>query len=67
MLVTLLSINVVFWICLTELCRFHAYINYYGITTLQYLQQQEEKRAERQNMPKRVKSKIKIKLHKIQD
>jgi len=34
LLIVLLAINAIFFMCLSELNRFHAYITYYGLSTI---------------------------------
>ena len=65
LLIIMLVINSIFFICLSELNRFHAYISYYGMSTLDYLHLQEQKRSRDREAPR--KSKIKIKIQKVQD
>lgn len=44
LLIVMISINFIFFACLSELIRFHAYITYHGISTLKYLKLKEEKK-----------------------
>ena len=37
LLIIILLVNVIFLICLSELNRFHAYINYYNLSTIEWL------------------------------